>query len=301
MPLRLDFPTVAADLERRFLSRLAAPARARLESAPDLEARLEACVQEAREAWPALDVAPEILADRLAQALGEDGDLETLEALHVGDLALAIACERQDRAALDALERQVLPAAAKTRRGQLPDEVLQKLREKLILQGRISEYGGRGALAQWLRMVGARLWLDTDTSARREVSLDESPGALDALLDSDPELKFLRREARALLRTALQHGFRQLSPRHRTLLRLHHVSRLPHGKLGEMMGAPRSTIAHWLTQARDALMAGAKAWLRQERAVDSAELESLLDAAGSRLDVTLSDVLASQTSAGSTP
>jgi len=300
-PLRLDFSALVGDLKQQFLSSLAAPARARLEPVPDLPARLEACVQEAREAWPALDVPQDVLIQRLAQALGNDGGAETLEALHVGDLALAIACERRDRAALDALERLVLPAAAKTRRGTLPDEVLQRLREKVILQGKLSEYGGRGALQQWLRMVGTRLWLDAGEPAGREVPLEESPGALDALLDSDPELKLLRSEARELLRSAVQHGFRQLSPRDRSLLRLHHVSGLPHGKLGEMMGAPRSTVAHWLTQARDALMQGARAWLLEERALDAAELESLLNAAGSRLDVTLSDVLATRSGAGSNP
>jgi len=290
-----------ADLVQRFLAGVPGAARARCESIPDLPARLQALIREARDAWPGIHVPEEELAGRMGRAVGEGGDDATLEALHVGDLHLAVACERRDPAALAALEGAVLPAVVRTRRGPLPDEVVQQLREKVIVQGKIAEYGGRGALRQWLRMVGTRLWLDESGKPPREVDLDDAPGALDALLSSSPELKLVRAEARALLRRAVIQSFTRLAPRERTLLRLHHLSGVPHGKLAGMMGAPRSTVAYWLSQARDALLTGAREWLQRERDVGPEELESLLRAAGSRLDLTLADVLESQPGPGSTP
>jgi RNA polymerase sigma-70 factor, ECF subfamily len=137
--------------------------------------------------------------------------------------------------------------------------------------------------------------LQLDQGGRpREVPLEEARSSLDALLDSNPEVRLLRSEARALLRSALAESFRQLEPRERSLLRLHHVSGVPHAKLGEMMGAPRSTVAHWLAQARSSLMERTRAWLQRERALQTGEVDSLLEAAGSRLDITLSDVLVSR-------
>src|SRR5439155_1045051 len=95
------------------------------------------------------------------------------------DLYLACALARGDAAALAELEAVVIPAAERGLR--LADdarrEVMQILREKMLVRGGIASYDGRAPLAIWLRVCAARLALRA-TLGVTEAELDSIMRAL---------------------------------------------------------------------------------------------------------------------------
>src|SRR5439155_11590326 len=109
------------------------------------------------------------------------------------DLYLACALARGDAAALAELEAVVIPAAERGLR--LADdarrEIMQILREKMLVRGGIASYDGRAPLAIWLRVCAARLALRQTERDRRfvdDIELDQlAPGV------PEPEPAYPRR------------------------------------------------------------------------------------------------------------
>lgn len=241
-------------------------------------------VATARREWPALKVDLAGFAASLADKLTGDP-----AALQVSDLYLAYGCQEGDAEALAAFEAKVVPKVARGRGGRVSDDALQQLRERLFMRGKIAAYSGRGPLHRWARMVAVRLEAEGSGKTRRETELSEE--AVSALIEADPEIKIAGREARAILKDALGASFAELELKQRRLLRLFHVDQVPHAKIGVLFGAPRSTVAAWLTQARADLLGRVERRLAEEQRLEGSELRSWLNLARSELDITLSRVL----------
>src|SRR5262249_33917776 len=96
-------------------------------------------------------------------ALGAGGALEAIE---LGDMALAFAAATADRQAVRRVEHTMVEAVPKSLTRLRPDprlvdEVKQSLREKLLVgaggRPKLLDYKGRGPLAAWVRVVALRL------------------------------------------------------------------------------------------------------------------------------------------------
>jgi RNA polymerase sigma-70 factor (ECF subfamily) len=288
-------------MRQAFLQALPPAARAALEGAAGLDARLAEMAAAARDAHPQIrfevDSFARALADRSAEAEG----LEDLAALHAADIHLCDACARGDAAALRAFERlhgaDLDRAVAKSPGLAIgKDELRQLFRDKMFVAEpgrppRIRSYGGRGALKSWVRVAAARLVVDL---ARRTEPVYATPDEELArrLPSEDPEVDYLRHAYGDVLPAAFEAALAQLSVRQRNLLRQRFLHGLTVERLAAMYGVHRATVFEWLGQARDALTAQLESALAAR--IPDHELESVVDLLGSRLDLSVRRMLDSR-------
>lgn len=269
-----------------------AAARSELQALPALDAALEALMERARAEWPTVELPDEAFVRYLAERLPSEGDAaKALEGMHAEDLYLACACARGDSGAIALFEEHIARKALATLRGGVPDEVRSQLREKLFVptpKSKITEYSGRGPAVKWVRMVALRLSMDARKGAVREVQYEEGSDELTQLIELDPELKVIKDRARRELEQALRSAFTQLDQKERRLLRLHHLDGLPHGKIGTIYGTPRSTVAYWLSQAREKLLDLTRRALAERLHLHQSELDSLIQLVRSQVDLSMS-------------
>lgn len=248
-------------------------------------------IEQGRAAWPGVEVEPARLAAFLADR----------PASHLADLYLACACAAGDPAALAAFDARVLPGVAGSlRRLALPadvaSEVHQRLRAHLLVgePPRIAEYQGRGPLLAWVRIVAVRLGLQwkraTRSDERRTEALahEPSPPVL------DPALELLRARHGPLFRSTFTAALAELTVEQRNLLQLHLLEDLSLAEIGALHRVSKSTAARWLTAAREALDTGIRRRLQAALGLPAPEVDSLIAALQSRLELSVERLLADQ-------
>jgi RNA polymerase sigma-70 factor (ECF subfamily) len=264
---------------------------------------IERWTREARESWPSVFV-DEARFRAYVLSRVEGGEAGGLEGVRGAELYLACACDAGMPEAVAALEHryfhEVNQAVARLR-GSSPEfaaEVLQKLRIRLLVgepgaPRRISDYLGRGPLAGWLCTAGVRLALSQLRQEERLGPLEE-----DALLASplaDPELVAIRDRFRAEFKTAFAHAVRTLEPRQRTSLRMNVLEGLNIDQIGRVFSVHRSTVARWLSAAREQLLDQTRDQLAHRLRLSERSLDSLLQLVDAELEVSLEVLLRSQT------
>lgn len=252
---------------------------------------IDAAVAEARRAWP--DVAGDEPAFRARLEVAAVGDL------CVGDLWLALGCAAGDSTALAAFETRYLanvPAMlARHRARDSADEVRQRLRERLLVGSgdeppRIGTYSGRGALGSWVKVAALRVAANFLRGERDHEPLDD--GALAGTLALVPELAVLESRYHGAFRAAFHGAFAALSPAERALLKLHFVDGLSVRKLVPILGVSSATAGRRLLAAQTRLGELVLAELAKRVEATPVELESVVRALLSRLEVSLSLLLA---------
>lgn len=267
-----------------------------LEAVEGLETLLRELLEKGRGAWPAVTLTAEAFVRHVARHLPGEGVSEVLRQLHGADLYLACACAVGERQALLAFEQQVLQKVP-ARLGQISastvDEVLQVMRQRLLLgrgdtPPRIADYSGRGPLLAWVRIIGVRIVGELASQDGRQELFDEPPETLARMLaPDDPEKDLLKEDSRQALVTALRTALAVMPERERALLRLHHIHGLTMDRLATMYGEPRSSIARRVMQARERLLKLTRGELASRLKLEGSELESLLGLVRSRLDLSL--------------
>ncbi|WP_223645361.1 RNA polymerase subunit sigma-70 [Corallococcus sp. EGB] len=276
--------------------------RAELDAVPGWEALLNPYVEATRSGW-AKATAPlpaESFVRHLARHLPAGRTLEVMRILHGADLYLAYACARGEPSALRAFEqdiRRYIPARLGRVSPSMVDEVLQVLRERLLVGSgdtppRISSYGGRGPLLNWVGIVAARIAGElVGRDARHELVAEPPEELVRLLAPSDPEYALLREDARRLLIESLRQAVAVLPEQERTLLRLHHFHGFTMDRLTLMYGGSRSGIARRIAEAREQLLERVRMELTPRLKQDRLTLESLLGLVSSRLDLSLQGLL----------
>jgi len=257
--------------------------RALGEPSDALEALLQVKLQEAREAWPGVEVEPETWAAAVGERLDPEAPLlEALGRIETRDLYLVLGCVAQQRPALEAFDRQLeLLRPALQRAGAtstLIDDLLAQLRARLLVapEGtppKVLQYGGRARLGSWLRVAAMR---DYGAQANRRPADDDAE--LEALLVStgDPELEELRQRFRNEFRGAFGVALRALDERDRAILRHHLLDRLSIDRIGALYDVHRSTAARWLVDIRGRLYARTQEEFRVRLGLAAGEFDSLM-------------------------
>jgi RNA polymerase sigma-70 factor (ECF subfamily) len=120
----------------------------------------------------------------------------------------------------------------------------------------------------------------------------------DALLSAlpsplvDPEMALLRQTSRDEFREAFAEAVATLSSRERTLLRQHYVDGLQPGELGPLYGVHRTTALRWLQDASEVLVRATRRRLQARLDASPEDVDSLIRALGSQLDLSLRAYLA---------
>jgi len=251
-------------------------------------------------------VTPEELAAGLARV---DGLRDALVAGNevapeaAAEVALAAALARGDAKAFACFESRYIDGlGAALSRMKLDadalDEVRQAVREKLLLPGedgaapRVVAYVGEGRLEGLVRVAATRAALDLVRRERRAVATDVD--LLDAATEHDPGLDALKRRAQGVFREVFEAAVRGLDARGRTLLRLHLLGGVTLERLAAMHNVHRATVVRWLAAAREDVLKATRAGMRGRMALTEAELDALMGAVQSRIDLSVERLLRSQ-------
>ncbi|HEX3766289.1 MAG TPA: helix-turn-helix domain-containing protein [Kofleriaceae bacterium] len=304
-------PDLRAALHHGFLAGLPEPVRHAL--AADAARTADALIaqwQAARAAWPDLTVDPARfaaeLARRLAAHTGGSVAVTALEALHGGDVYLAIACIDGDAAAIAQLDelagRELRHAASKLRAS--PDqaaEVHAELRRILLVDdvergAALRDYAGRGDLRGYLRVSATRALIRAINRGRREVAVDDG-AVFDRMLPiDDPELSILRAQYRGPVDAALRAALAGLDARARALLRYQLLDGWSIDQVGKLYGVHRATAARWLADARAALGDAIRSELAVRLRIAASEVDSIVRLVQSRVDMSLDRLLVTDAS-----
>lgn len=242
-------------------------------------------------AWPGVRLDRAVFAAYVRERLGD----AALDPPQAEGLYVACACASGGSEAIAALDRRYLRDAPYLRRfGEqrgFIDDVLQDLRERLFVAGRIAEYAGHGSLEGWLRVAAVRLAIDRTRRAR---VLPEEPLAHEPLLDAeDPELQALRSEHRDAFAATLAEALRGLDADDRSLLRFYLADKLTLAEIAALFNVNRTTVVRRLVECRRRILAETRRRLIEAHAISDADVDSLMRAVQSQLDVSLHRLLES--------
>lgn len=281
-------------------------ARATL-AAPEVLPHLVRDLAAARTAWPgAAAISDAALIAAVVQRLGMQKDPAAAFArLRLDDLLLALWCATGDARAISAFEQahkaDLDGALARFRRLAVTgDELRQLLRIKLFVASagrapRIADYSGFGFLQNWLRVTALRALVDLARTERarkvEELLADDELLGLPAL-GPDLAAKYARDEVSRAIKRAFAAAVAGLAPRQRNFLRHAQVDALTLDQIAALYGIHRATVARTLAQARTELADATRRTLAETLGVDAESIDSVVRAADSRIDLSLSRVLA---------
>ncbi len=261
---------------------------------------LARALDDARAAWPGVELPAEAFVQHLAKFLPAKPDVAAVAVLQASDLYLACACARGDKAAIALFDKHLLPKAVEAVRGvdasgPFVDEVKQQLRHKLFVaevgeEPKIASYSGKGPLGHWLRAAAVRTALNQRQAAGRELPMADRPQALE-LPSSDPELRFLKERYREDFKAAFEHALGELPAEDRTVLRLHVIDNLTYEQIGQLYRMNKSTVSRWIAKCRTQLLKATRRTLAARLKLTRSELESLMGLVRSQLEVSLSRFL----------
>lgn len=243
--------------------------------------------EQARQAWPAIEIAAETYAAWLQERCA---DVSELAALHTADLYLACGCALGLPAALAAFERELAPRLVRaTARVRLPDdardELLQELRVDLFVgrtdrRPRVHDYRGRGPFASWLASIAIHAALKVARAQGKTVPLDS---AVAGDVAGDPWLGDLKEAHAHVIVEAIRAAIGRLSPGDKLLLGQYYADRLTIDQLAAMYGIHRATAARRLAAIRLGLLDAARAALRTTLDLPDDALDSAVRLVRSRL------------------
>jgi RNA polymerase sigma-70 factor, ECF subfamily len=279
-----------ASYRELYLQALPRELRARWEGHRELDAELDAAIAAAAETGVAID--PVTLCTYLAAR----ADAPVSPAFpHAAELALASAIGAGDAVAIRLFEERYLsdvPAAVRRLRLGVDelDELKQVLRRQLLVAdgdrpARIGDYSGRGSLAGWLRVAALRAALKLRRGAKPIA--DEDALEHVAAGEPSPELDVMTEQTRGLFRAALREAIASLDAQDQNVLRQHHLDGLTLDQLGALYRVHRSTVAYWLSRAREQLFRRTRSALLGRGGMSAADCESLFRHASSRFAVTM--------------
>jgi RNA polymerase sigma-70 factor (ECF subfamily) len=256
-----------------------------------------------RAAWPAVELGEEAFEAHVRSKLSPDAGAQEIDRLDAAGLYLACACARGVPSALAELDLRVLakvPEFLARIQGSsaLPDEVRQILRERLLVGAggeppRIATYSGEGPLAAWVRVAAVRTALNLLEKMDERLRHD-SRAVERAEATTTPEQEVAGAHQRAMFREVLEEAVSALPAEQRTALRLHFVDGLTGDEIGERLGISRATVVRWLSTARSFLLRETKRLVQGRLRLSPADAESFIASARSRLDLSLSVLLASE-------
>jgi RNA polymerase sigma-70 factor (ECF subfamily) len=280
-----------------------------LELAPALAPHTQRIAGElaaAKAKWPDVTIDDAAFARALAERLVTQKDQAVaLTRLRVDDLLLAQWCATGDPRAIGTFERvfeKDLDAIfARFRRLPLQaDELRQALRIKLFVGAagrvpRIGDYSGFGFLQNWLRVTALRAMVDIargEKARQLEELLEDDALFAVASPSSDISSRYTRAELGHAIKQAFARAVAGLAPRARNFLRHAHVDQLTLDQIAALYGIHRATVARTLGAAREELVTSTRRELGQLLGLPDADLDSMVRGADSRIELSLSRVLA---------
>ena len=263
---------------------------------PDAPAAFDVALSRMTAAWSSSDV--DALTAALARSVTKAGGaVAALERTHLEDLALATAAASGAPRAIeevDAAVRGAARAVARTMRlsDAEADEAAQIARVKLLVrtatvEAAITRYSGAGPLRAFVASVVGQEALRLVKKAGRERPEEDLSAIVLPQITSarilGPFLDACKRAYHEALAT--------LDARERTVLRLTVVDGLTADEVGAGYQVHRVTVARWLRQIRERLLAETRARLAADLGLSASGLDAMVETHLADVDVSLSRVL----------
>lgn len=208
---------------------------------------------------------------------------------------LVAKCVEGDAASLRTFERDYVSQLRSTisridKDDAFIDEVLQHLRTRLLMgEKRLATFAGQAPLISWLRAVAVRTALNVRRATPKYEITDDDALELVSAAGPEPELLVLRQRHGAQFRDAFRTALKELTARERNVLRLQALDGLTLEQVGKLHDVNKSTVSRWLTHVHETLARRTRDLLGERLALDSAQLDSLMRAMRSNLELSLSD------------
>ena len=226
-----------------------------------------------REVWADIDVCSSELGAHVERLGLEDERLLT----HAADLFLVVGALAGHPRALghfDTCLRRASRVAARLDRSEpFIDEVRQELGLRLLTGSapRLLGYSAAGALEAWLRVAALRVGMNLKRSERLKPASDLE---LEDLVGGE-EAYACERRYLGDFKAALEASLASVTPRERTLLRLHFVEGMNLDRMAIAYSVHRATIARWIAGARSKIFERAKLELAERHGLATADVRSL--------------------------
>lgn len=265
-------------------------------TADDFDATLRDIVGDAQRTCPTVHVPADVFAAYLRDRLPpEIPPSIALRRMHALDLYLACACAHGDRDAIAVFEQRCLGQldGALAKMGISRDviaEVKQEIRYRVLVgdggRAEIADFGGRGDLRGWVRVMATRQALRCQHRARRERAVEDDElwqQMAPETFDLDHRKGAYRREFKQAFESAL----RALPDRQQTLLRQHYIDGATLDELAILYRVHRSTAARLLARARTMVLEATRDRLMSQLDVPPQDLDSILRMIWSRIEISL--------------
>ena len=211
------------------------------------------------------------------------------------ELYLALACAKGDAKAIATFERDylsVVPIALASTK--LPaatvEDIRAAVRDRLLLDGRIVEYAGRGRLRGLVQVTASRMAIDRIRHDEREQPLPEGDRLAGV---GDVELSLIKAQFRDAFAAGFAAAVGKLPRRDRNLLRLHLLGGVTLESLAQMYGVHRATVVRWLGAAREAVLTATRDHVASELRAPADELDEMFELVRSRVELSVERLLAS--------
>jgi RNA polymerase sigma-70 factor, ECF subfamily len=237
------------------------------------------------------DVARWIAPDQRAAFAQRVAELTPAKGV-LGDLALAFAACHGHLQAQRVVEKTLRESRQNVARidadPSFLDEVHQVTLTRLLSppKPRLASYSGLGPLGAWLRATAVRVAIDLRRGRARELP-EESLETLIHVGPGRPD-SAVRGLTATQVADAIRKALDTLSSRDRTLLRLHYFEGTTLEALARMYSVHRATVARWLSDAREVVLAQTRRSLSSRSGGD--ELEEVLGSVQSQLDVSFRQI-----------
>ena len=255
------------------------------------------CLRRARARFPAVRFEGEALRRAIDERRGLD-----VHVSHPEDLCLALACASGDVRALAPLDREFIPRAMRFAvqvdpSAGLDAEVGQALRERLLVPGprraaHILTFDGSSPLSALLRVIARNCAVDI-LRARGHRATKGDSHLLQLVPPTTPELAFVQERFRAAFVDALAQAVQSLVAHQRVALRLHFADGVSLDGVARALNVHRATVARWIATGRVTLMERTRRNLARALGESYGEIDSILRAARSNLEISLGAVFRS--------
>ena len=231
--------------------------------------------------------------------LHTQGGAEPMQAQRLYEVCLVLDCARGEPKALEAFAADYKRGVRAAWRGlRIDDTEIAELWQALLIYlfvaeptqvPRIATYRGSGALAGWVRITAVRFAL----GQRRGDGAHKNERLATVMLaarDASPELDLLEARYSSVFRECFREALGGLQAEARALLKQAFVHGMTARGLGTAYGLHHTSITRRLAKIRAELLTGTKDLLATRTGLAAADVDSVLAALHSRLDISFAQL-----------
>jgi len=256
--------------------------------------------------WPAITRLP---WDRFVEHVRRLGVSAAALDTHGSDLYLALACGLGDGAGMRHLTTAYFSSLERhlARAGFSREDAEESLQQMLVHlctgeSPRILGYAGRASLLAWLRVAAMRHALD-EVKRPQAVNSQDNDELLAMIVDGgeSPERKTMVAAIQPAVQSALVDAMGILSSRDRTLLHMFFSEGMNIEEIGQIYGIHRATVARQLKEIRERMLAHVRAKVETTLGANPEDVDSLVYAVRSQIQISLWRLAASRDSSTVAP